>query len=125
MFTKQKSGVRGPHFHSQCGAIVNLTPSVGAVVTYDRYLWDKMPWTPDAGLEMGRYETVCHTGTSTDWDWNYYFMAGTDMVIISIQLYKSSTRSSSSVPHGLIITCTQGCNIPVPTVPLPTDATFT
>ena len=34
-----------------------------------------------AGLEMGRYEAVCHTGTSTGC---YYFLAGTGIVIISI-----------------------------------------
>ena len=34
---------------------------------------------------MGRYEAICHTGTSTGWEWNcYYFLAGTGMVIISI-----------------------------------------
>ena len=33
---------------------------------------------------MGRYETVCHTGTSTGWDWNCYFLAGTGIIIIII-----------------------------------------
>ena len=37
-----------------------------------------------SGLEMGRYETVCHTGTSTGWDWNgYYFHTGTSVFPIS------------------------------------------
>ena len=52
---------------------------------------------------MGRYETVCHTGTSNGWDWNcYYFLAGTGMVIISIPapLFFPNSSPGKTCSHG-------------------------